>query len=275
MVSELTEEDFKKFNNTQGNIIENIQDIQKIEIELYKELEANVSNNGSKAERDIYLARIEKLSEIRMDMYRNIMDNYEDIRKTLNTTNSELSEKLILIDVVQQQLDSLRRQTSELNQEKTGKKRMIDINNYYGKKYMAQKELMQMIIITSVPLLALALLTKFGKVGLKVASVFGGVILLFGLYFIIRKWFDISIRTNYNFDEYDWGFKAPEQEAAFEVEPAETEATSLNLGSCVGQACCTKGMTYDEVINKCVSQPKNVEQGTTEQGTTEQGTKSS
>ena len=132
MVSELTEEDFKKFNNTQGNIIENIQDIQKIEIELYKELEANVSKNGSKAERDIYLARIEKLSEIRMDMYRNIMDNYEDIRKTLNTTSSELSEKLILIDVVQQQLDSLRRQTSELNQEKTGKKRMIDINNYFS-----------------------------------------------------------------------------------------------------------------------------------------------
>ena len=70
MVRELSQEELNKFNSTQGNIVQNIQDIQNIEIELYKELEANVSKNGSKAERDIYLARIEKLSEIRMDMYK-------------------------------------------------------------------------------------------------------------------------------------------------------------------------------------------------------------
>lgn len=265
MVRELSQEELNKFNSTQGNIVQNIQDIQNIEIELYKELEANVSKNGSKAERDIYLARIEKLSEIRMDMYRNIMNNYEDIRKSLDTTNNELTEKLILIDVVQQQLDSLRRQTSELNQEKTGKKRMIDINNYYGKKYMAQKELMQIIIVTIVPLLVLSLFTKLGKIGETFAKMLGAVILLIGFYFIFRKWLDISSRTNYNFDEYDWGFKPPNQDATIDVLPAEEgEGSSLNMGGCIGQACCTKGMVYDKIINKCVSEPKSVEQeGTT------------
>ena len=264
MVRELSQEELNKFNNTQGNIIENIQDIQNIEIELYKELEANVSKDGSKAERDIYLARIEKLSEIRMDMYRNIMDNYEEIRKSLNTTNSELTEKLVLIDVVQQQLDSLRRQTSELNQEKTGKKRMIDINNYYGKKYMAQKELMQIIIMTSVPLLALSLLTKFGTIGRTLASMLGAVVLIIGIYFVAIKWFDIRSRTNYNFDEYDWGFKPPAQASTFEIEP-ESKDISLNMGGCIGQACCTKGMVYDKIINKCVTETENIQEETTQE----------
>lgn len=255
MVRELSQSELQKFNTEQGDIIQNIQDIQNIEIGLYKDLEANVSSNGTTAERDIYLARIEKLSEIRMDMYRTIMDNYEEIRKSINTTSSELTEKLMLIDIVQQQLDSLRRQTSELNQEKTGKKRMIEINNYYGKKYMAQKELMQIIILTSVPLLILSLLTKFGTLASTLARMIGAVVLIIGLYFIIRKYIDIKSRTHYNFDEYDWGYKPPSLPSTFELEPdAEKADMSLSMGGCIGQACCTEGMVYDKIINKCITQ---------------------
>lgn len=257
MVRQLTQAELDEFNTRQADIIVQLQKIQNMELDLYGQLEANIAAGGDSAARDAIVAKIQTLSDNRMDMYRDLMDNYEIIRQTVGQTRGDLVDQMTLIDVVQQQLDSLRRQTGDLSLEKSGKERMIEINTYYGKKYMAQKELMQMIILTCVPLLILALLAKFGSLANQLASVLGAIILIVGLYFIFRKIIDINSRSNQVFDEYDWAFDpAALHPTVIEYDMGQLGKvdTSLitNTIGCFGAHCCSKDMTYDTATNKCV-----------------------
>lgn len=257
MARQLTQSELDEFNTRQRDMIQQLTDIQNIEMDMYQKLASNVSNKGTQAERDNLLMRIQTLSESRMDMYRDLMDNYAIIRQSVGQTRGDLTDQLALIDVAQQQLDALRRQTGELGNGKTGKERMIEINTYYGKKYAAQKELMQIVILTCVPLLVLALLAKFGTLAGNIASAIGSVVLVTGLYFIVRKFIDINSRSNMVFDEYDWQFDpAALKPTVIEYDLAQLKGimptANVETSGCFGQACCSKGMVYDETLSKCV-----------------------
>lgn len=261
MARQLSQSELDEFNTRQKDIMQQLSDIQNIELDMYQQLAANVSNKGSQSDRDTLLARIQVLSQNRMDMYRDLMDNYAIIRQSVGQTRGDLTDQLALIDITQQQLDALRKQTGDMSQGKTGKERMIEINTYYGQKYAAQKELMQIIILTCVPLLVLALLAKFGSLAGNIASAIGSVILVTGLYFIVRKFIDINSRNNMVFDEYDWSFdpaaiKPTVIEYNLEQIRGITTPDIGSMGGCFGQACCSDGMEYDETLSKCVSPKK-------------------
>ena len=257
MARQLTQGELDEFNTRQRDMIQQISDIQNIEMGMYQKLASNVSNKGSQTERDNLLMRIQTLSDSRMDMYRDLMDNYAIIRQNVGQTRGDLTDQLALIDIAQQQLDALRKQTGQLGDGKVGKERMIEINTYYGKKYAAQKELMQIIVLTCVPLLILALLAKFGTLAGSIASAIGSVVLVIGLYFIIRKFIDINTRSNMVFDEYDWQFDpATLKPTVIEYDIAQLKGAmptaDVEMGGCFGQACCAKGTVYDETLSKCV-----------------------
>lgn len=257
MVLQLSQSQLDEFNQRQSDMIQNLRQLQQQEMNLYQQLEANVAANGDTAVRDQLVAKISTISEARMNMYRDLLDNYAVIRDSVAQTRGDLVDQMTLIDVVQQQLDSLRRQVGNINAEKTGKERMIEINTYYGKKYMAQKELMQMIILTCVPLLILALLAKFGTLGRQVASVLGGIILVIGLYYIIRKIIDISSRNKLVFDEYDWSFDPANLKPTVveydmgQLGMVDTGYLGSSLG-CFGQQCCSNGTKFDKSTLRCV-----------------------
>lgn len=257
MARQLTQSELDEFNTRQRDMIQQLTDVQNIERNMYQQLTSNVSNGGSQAERDTILSRIQTLSQNRMDMYRDLMDNYAIIRQSVGQTRGDLTDQLALIDIAQQQLDALRKQTGELGDGKVGKERMIEINTYYGQKYTAQKELMQIIILTCVPLLILALLAKFGSLAGSIASAIGSVVLVIGLYFIVRKFIDINSRNNLVFDEYDWQFdpaalKPTVIEYNLEQLRGVMPTADISIGGCFGQACCATGTIYDETQSKCV-----------------------
>lgn len=257
MTRQLSQSELDEFNTRQKDMMQQLTDVQNIELNMYQQLAANVSNKGTQSERDTLLARIQTLSQNRMDMYRDLMDNYAIIRQSVGQTRGDLTDQLALIDITQQQLDALRKQTGELGDGKVGKERMIEINTYYGQKYTAQKELMQIVILTCVPLLILALLAKFGTLAGNIASAIGSVVLVIGLYFIVRKFIDINSRNNMVFDEYDWQFdpaalKPTVIEYNLEQLRGVMPTADISVGGCFGQACCADGTTYDETLSKCV-----------------------
>lgn len=252
MANTLSQSELDEFNVRQQDMMNNLTKLQNMELDLYKELEAKVSSGGTTAEKDLLVSRIQTLSDTRMDMYRDLMDNYEIIRQSVGQTRGDLVDQLALIDIVQQQLDSLRMQAGNLSSIKTGKERMIEINTYYGKKYMAQKELMQIIILTCVPLLILSLLTKFGKIATNISIMIGAVVLIIGAYYTVMKLIDINRRSKLVFDEYDWGGAPPTGDLdAGAGAGAGASMSGFGIGSCIGQHCCSPGMIYNSELNKC------------------------
>jgi hypothetical protein len=61
-------------------------------------------------------------------------------------------------------------------------------------------------------------------------------------------------RDSMNYQAYDWPFNeeaAPTSSSDEENDPWESDN---NIGTCVGEACCSDGQTYDESLDQCVGE---------------------
>lgn len=196
---------------------------------------------------------ITKIINLKTRITENSADNISYFRDQVEEIRRNLINQLAVVGVTQHQLDELNRFAGKYGEERVGKQRMIALNSYYGKKYMAQKELMQLIILTCVPLLILALLVKYGTIPANIASMVGAVILVVGIFFIGRKFLDIMTRSKLNFDEYDWQF-SPKSSTSGDVEPAPSGSVSrISMMGCYNGNCCDPAtMDYDEATGKCI-----------------------
>tara|TARA_Y100000766_G_C18406225_1_gene365104 strand:- start:3 stop:548 length:546 start_codon:yes stop_codon:yes gene_type:complete len=156
---------------------------------------------------------------------------------------------------------------------------MVEINTYYSKKYKAYGDLMKVIIMICIPILILSILSNKNIIPSSIARGVSIFIILIASVYIITQMYDLYIRNNMNYDEYDFSFDAKQQlkedtghgknitqvlkdELKDIIDPAKKK---FNIG-CIGSECCSNDMIYDKQINRCVdnidgddnnNQPKN------------------
>ena len=54
------------------------------------------------------------------------------------------------------------------------------------------------------------------------------------------------------YDEYDWKFDASTAPSASSDISGDPWLTNVNMGTCVGELCCSKGQVYDASLNVCI-----------------------
>ena len=129
---------------------------------------------------------------------------------------------------------------------------------------------MKILIIVCVPLLIITILSKKGLIPANIADIITAIVIIIGSVIIVMKLYDLTIRNNMNFDEYEWGVNS-------ESLPITSDATTtkiktaksndffdslLNFG-CVGEKCCSDGMYYDDSKEQCLTgtNPSKVVEG--------------
>jgi hypothetical protein len=60
------------------------------------------------------------------------------------------------------------------------------------------------------------------------------------------------MRDNMNYQEYNYPFDPSNITTSTNTSSSDPWQSSLNLGSCVGDSCCSTGLTYDVSLNQCV-----------------------
>jgi len=55
-----------------------------------------------------------------------------------------------------------------------------------------------------------------------------------------------------NYDEYNWGFNPALAPTATATTSEDPWLSIGQLGTCIGQACCSDGQVYDSTSNQCV-----------------------
>lgn len=249
----LNQQQLNSLNSNQSATIDDLKKLQNTEMELFKSLQQAVSSGSDQATKDKLLMQIKSISEVRHDMYKRLISQYKLTQDNVSQTRSDLVDQFTLVDIMQQQLDNLHDNINIILNAKNDRQRMVEINTYFGKQYQAQKELMQIIVLTAVPLLVLALLSNAGTLGSTIAGILGTFVIAIGLFFIIRKIVDISARSNVNFDEYDWQFDPNAQRPAV-IEPEPKQTSGDDTLGCYSQECCAPGTVFDASIGKCVPQ---------------------
>lgn len=245
-------------NSSQENasqLLNDIQSLQDIEQQLFLNLEEN--QNLTPEQQKQIIQKINDVSSMRINLYQtlNNLNNY--FQNTLSVSQGTLSEQVSTIQIVENELNQNKEKLKLLEEEKSNKMRLIEINHYFGEKYAEHGHLMKIIIAVLFPILILAILNNKGILPDQIYYILLGIIAVIGSYFFWMRLLSIWSRDTMNYQEYDWGFdpnNAPVSTTSSSVSDpwtVTTTASTSTSGTCIGDACCSSGLTWDASLNQC------------------------
>jgi len=234
---------------TNEQILNDIQTLQTMEQQLFSNLENN-PNLTTQQQQEI-VQKMNQLSNMRINLYQTLSGVNSYYQNALNSSQGTLKEQTAAIYIVENELNSAKRRLEALDVEKINKIRLVEINNYYGDKYVEHGNLMKIIIFTLVPVIILAILNKNSILPNTIYYILVIIIAAIGAYFFWLRFGSIITRDNMNYQTYDWYFD-PSTAPTGSASSTDPWASLGSMGTCIGQACCSAGQLYDESIDQCV-----------------------
>jgi len=238
-------------NNEQ--MLNDIQSLQQMEQQLFSSLESNP--NMTTEQQQKIVEKMNQLSNMRINLYQTLSGVNNYFENALNNSVGSLKQQAVAIGIVEDELNKAKRRLELLEEEKNNKIRLVEINNYYGDKYAEHSQLMKVIIFTLIPIIILAVLNNKGILPSAIYTGLIVIISLIGAYFFWRRFASIIMRDNMNYQEYNWGFNPNDVQTTTTTSESTTDPWVSNAtpyGTCVGDACCADGLTYDASQNICV-----------------------
>ena len=240
-------------------LLNDIQSLQQMEQQLFNSLESNTSLSSE--EQTKIVEKMNQLSNMRVNLYKTLsgVNNYFD--NALNTSISTLKEQAIAIQIVESELNRSKKRLRTLEEAKNNKIRLVEINTYYGDKYAEHSDLMKIVIFTLIPIIILTLLNKTILPN-TLYYILLVIVAFIGAYYFWTRFTSIIMRDNMNYQEYDWYFD-PNAAPSGSSSSDDPWISGVDLGTCIGNACCSEGLVYDSALNQCVF-PKTQESFTTD-----------
>jgi hypothetical protein len=234
-------------NNEQ--LLNDIQSLQTMEQQIFNSLETNP--NLTTEQKKEMVDKMNQLSNMRINLYQTLSGVNNYYQNALSSSQGTLTEQSAAIDIVENELNKAKKRLEFLEAEKNNKIRLVEINDYYGDKYAEHGALMKIVIFTLVPIIILAILNSKDILPTNIYLILLSIIAAIGGYFFWIRFGSIITRDNMNYQEYNWYFNAGAAPTADSSDSTDPWASKL-MGTCVGDACCSDGQTYDESINQCI-----------------------
>jgi len=240
--------DVQQNNNEQ--ILNDIQSLQTMEKQLFNSLESNP--NLSKDQQEKIVEKMNQISNMRLNLYQTIGGINTYYQNVLSLSQGTLTGQTAAISIVENELNQSKKRLAILEAEKNNKIRLVQINDYYGDKYAEHGTLMKIIIFTLVPIIILAILNNKGILPNTIYFILLAIIAVIGGYFFWMRFISIIKRDNMNYQSYNWAFNKESAPSSSTSNEGDDPWKSNNIGTCVAEACCSDGQTYDESLDKCV-----------------------
>lgn len=261
----LSDNTVQQAKERQVSLLTNINNLQKMESDLYTKLEAASADDSDSAKKEAIVKKINELSAMRMTMFQEMDGMYKSLQGRVAQTRVDLVDQLTVTGVMEQELNNAKKNLNLIRSNKDNKMRLVEINTYYASKYKAQAGLMRLVIMVCIPLLILAIVAKKGWIPQNISKGLIGLVVVVGGFMIIRQAINLSSRNNMNYDEFDWAWDPDANDptvydydkdqlsgATTSIEEdANSFAANLGIG-CVGSKCCADGTKYDEDKGQCI-----------------------
>ena len=249
----------------------NLENLQRMEKDLYGQLEELNARDASYEEQKKVMSKVDEVADMRISMFKGLSDMYTQTQESVSQTRVDLVDQLTVLGVVNAELDNARADLKQLEDARTGKVRMAEINTYYGKRYRAHANLMKLLVLVCLPVMAVVVLQKKGLLPSKIADPLLVLFLAIALFLVGARVIDLWRRNNMNYEEYDWAWDADANDPTviqYDVQAMKSsdigrsfargvesaaEAVGKEFEFCVGGRCCGKGTYFDHKKGTCVS----------------------
>jgi hypothetical protein len=182
--------------------------------------------------------------------------SYTTLRSDANTALANAYSKSVsattTLDTLAEKSDNL---ASSLEADKETKKKIVDINTYYGKQYEAYKELFIIVTIVSICVIAALLLAytplEFLSRSLAIAiCIIGGSVIVYKIIYMM-------LTTDTNYDEYNW-LTSPAIDNGMDQNIIDISGVNLSKTICIGPLCCGEGTEWNSKQGCVLIQPQDI-----------------
>jgi len=235
-------------NNEQ--ILNDIQSLQQIEQQMFNNLES--TPNLTLEQQQNIIEKMNQISNMRINLYQTLSGVNNYYQSALNSSIGTLQEQTLAIGIVESELNNSKERLTRLEEEKNNKIRLVEINTYFGDKYTEHSQLMKIIIFSLIPIIIISFLYTKGIIPKIVYLILIIIISLICAYFFWKKFSSIIMRDNMNYQEYNYSFDPSNLTTSTNTTASDPWQKTASLGYCIGNSCCSTGLTYDKSINQCV-----------------------
>ena len=240
-----------RLSASQEQLLTSVQQLQNAQRENMNEY----ANTQDPNERNRIMAKMNQNEVLRTNLLASANNvNLVQAHTAANTVITDANLQLI-VAFSESELANTRERLDAAQSANVGKKRMIELNTYYGKRFMAQAGVIKIFIYMCIPVLIFAVLANAGLLPNYIAGFIIIAIVVIGIIYIYAAVNDINRRNKMNFDEYEWEFD-PSRVGTI-VNPnygSDKNAVGAtgNIAGCFNSACCNPPITtWDPITLKC------------------------
>jgi hypothetical protein len=198
-----------KFQNNLGSLTQSISDLQRIEAEKYNNLISlakTPNSEVSQVEIDRQLREIDEINKLKNSLFVNSTSSYDLNQTQLDTTRGVAVDSMAALQIIEEDLKNKRKLLDEMLTLRNNSERMVGVNNYYALRYEAHSSVMKYIVFFCGIIILSIFLMKIGIFSDSVSSVVIIIALSVGAITIGSKVWDLSKRSNIDFDKYAFPF---------------------------------------------------------------------
>jgi hypothetical protein len=237
--------------------VSHIKQLQETEQQAFKELE---NQSGAVTltteQKSALVSQINDLSATRETLYASLRENHSFYSKNLTSAQHTLVQQTDALEVVEKELNRSKKRVELINDERINRLRLVEINRYYGDKYKHHTSILKNVTLMFAILLVVIMTNNTGMLPPMVFKSLLIIVLIIGLYAIIKELFDAYTRDNMVYAQYNWSKVSPDLE-----HPGNLAGSNIfdngddpDAGACKDQECCGTGFTWvPPPFNKCIA----------------------
>jgi|694.fasta_scaffold44209_4 hypothetical protein len=200
--------DFEKNLQTQLDSIKKIQDQQ---ISLYSKLEVlgaskNISDKGVQDQINDNFKQIETLNNVKNTIFESLLTSYQLNQSQLNASRYAYADSITALKIVEENLSNKRKILNEALAIRDNSERMVGVNTYYTRRYEEHSNVLKYIILFCGIIILAIFLMKIGVIGNTISSIIIIASLSIGIIIVFGKMWDLSRRSNIDYDRYNFMF---------------------------------------------------------------------
>jgi hypothetical protein len=237
--------------------VKHIKQLQDTELQAFRELENKTGAVTLTSEqKSALISQINDLSATRETLYDTLRENQSFYTKNLTGAQQTLVQQTDALEVVERELNRTKKRVELINEDRINRLRLVEINRYYGDKYKHHTSILKNITLMFAILLVIVMVNNTGMLPPMVFKSLLVIVLIVGLYTIIKELFDAYTRDNMVYAQYNWSKVSPDLEHPGNLAGANIFDTGddPNAGTCKNQECCGSGFTWvPPPFNKCIA----------------------
>lgn len=238
-----------------ANNIQDIQTLQKTEKELLDNLETDPHLSADQQQQ--LIEKINAISDMRLNLYKTLQKATGLYQTTLDQSQDTVIQQTAAVDMEETSLNEIKRKLKMVRDRNLQELRIVEINQYFSAKYKDHSQAALALIYLFSGLIVIHFLYKSGIMPNVVYWIL--VTLLTG-YIAFKFWDTLFLmygRNNMNYDQLDFAPPVPSSIASTTTSETAAAASSSDPWyvaptTCIGSACCTSNMVFDNSLNMCV-----------------------